>query len=128
MEADFSFVKTMIIFAQSLNIIAMRFKWFFNIIVAATCSVAFVAAGPVCDCKFKNTPLYGNVKVVEHYADFDVKVVKYHADLHVKEVRYHADKCGEWHFVNHYEDFTIRYVEHYEDFTIKFVSFHPGTP
>ena len=78
------------------------------------------------DCIYKETPLYGKVKVVSFNATFKVKIVSYNADLEVKTVEYAADDCGEWQFVDFGEDFTVQFVDFGEDFTIKFVDYNPG--
>ena len=77
-------------------------------------------------CSCENIPLYGKVKVVDSYADFEVKIVNSYADLEVKLVDSYASTCGEWTFVEQYPDFTIKFVESYPDFTIKFVESYPG--
>ena len=77
-------------------------------------------------CWLNGVNLYGKVKVVEHFATFKVKVVRNFADLKVKEVAHFADKCGEWQFVNNFEDFSIQYVDAFEDFSIMKVDNFPG--
>ena len=83
-------------------------------------------AGSLSSCSLNGVNLYGKVKVVEHFATFKVKVVNHFEDLKVKEVAHFADKCGEWQFVNDFEDFSIEYVNAFEDFSIKMVDNFPG--
>ena len=63
------------------------------------------------DCTLKSKQLYGDVKVVTSFPDFDVKRVESFADLHVKVVESFPDACGRWRFVESFPDFTIRYVD-----------------
>ena len=80
------------------------------------------------NCTCKGIPLYGRVKVITSSADFDVKIIEHSADLDVKVVEYTAGRCGEWQFVEHAPDFTIRLVEHAPDFEIRMVEHAPGIP
>jgi hypothetical protein len=80
------------------------------------------------NCTYKETPLYGKVKIVSAFADFDVKIVESFPDLKVKSVNAFADECGEWQFVDAFPDFTIRIVDAFPDFTIKMVNSFPGMP
>lgn len=80
------------------------------------------------DCTFEGKKLYGDVKVVDSFPDFEVRVVTSFADLHVKQVDSFADACGRWRFVDSFPDFTIKYVESFPDFTIKRVDSFPGLP
>jgi len=73
-------------------------------------------------------PLYGSVKVVEHYPDYKVKVVTSYPDLLVKKVDSSPDKPGLWKFVDSYPDFTVQFVDSYADFTIMYVEHYPGIP
>jgi hypothetical protein len=80
------------------------------------------------DCTFGGKKLYGDIKVVTSFPDFEVKVVDSFADLHVKTVESFADSCGRWRMVDSFPDFTIRYVDSFPDFTIKRVDSFPGLP
>lgn len=80
------------------------------------------------DCKLKGKKLYGDVKVVDSFPDFEVKRVDAFADLHVKVVDAFPDACGRWRFVDSFPDFTIKYVDAFPDFTIKNVDAFPGVP
>lgn len=77
-------------------------------------------------CSFNGIPLYGKVKVVEHFADFKVKVVSYSFDLKVQVVSAFANRCGKWQIVEHFPDFKVQIVEHFEDFKIHYVEHFPG--
>ena len=77
-------------------------------------------------CTCKGIPLYGRVRVVEYSADFDVKIIEHSADLDVRIVDFSASNCGEWQFVEHSPDFTVRFVEHSPDFEIRIVEHAPG--
>lgn len=70
--------------------------------------------------------LAGNVKIVEHFADFEVKVVDHFPDLKVKKVGSMASNVGEWRFVESFPDFTVKFVESFPDFTIQYVTSFPG--
>jgi hypothetical protein len=78
------------------------------------------------DCTCKGKKLYGKVKVVTVFADFDVEVVESFPDLDVQKVNVFANKCGKWQFVDVFPDFTIRYVKSSPDFKIRFVNSFPG--
>jgi hypothetical protein len=80
------------------------------------------------DCTFQGKKLYGDVKVVDSFPDFEVKVVDSFADLHVKRVDSFPDSCGRWRYVDSFPDFTIKYVDSFPDFTIKRVDSFPGVP
>jgi hypothetical protein len=80
----------------------------------------------IIDCKCKNIELKGRVKVVTFGADLRIKVVESQPDLRVKKVARSAIECGEWHFVDSGEDFTIQFVNEFPDFTIKYVEVSPG--
>ena len=77
-------------------------------------------------CSCEKIPLYGKVKVVDSYPDFEVKIVESYPDLEVKIVESNASGCGEWEFVESNPDFTVKFVESYPDFTIKYVESYPG--
>ncbi len=80
------------------------------------------------DCTVEGKPLYGRVKVVESFPDFEVRVVESFPDLRVKTVDSFPDECGRWKLVESFPDFTITYVESFPDFTIKHVDSFPGVP
>lgn len=80
------------------------------------------------DCTFKGKKLYGKVKVVDAFADFEVKKVDAFADLHVKKVDAFADSCGKWKFVDAFPDFEVKWVDAFADFEIKMVDAFPGVP
>ena len=77
-------------------------------------------------CTCKGIPLYGRVKIVDSFADFDIHVVESFPDLDVKVVDSFADECGEWIFVDSFADFTVRIVDSFSDFTVRFVGSWPG--
>ena len=78
------------------------------------------------DCRCRGIPLYGAVKVVPYNATFKVRITNSKPALKVRKVPMSIYSCGEWYFVEDYEDFTIEYVNSGEDFTISFVSSYPG--
>jgi hypothetical protein len=78
------------------------------------------------DCTWNGIPLYGEVQVVESFADIDVEVVTNFPDLNVKVVESFPDDCGEWEFVESFPDFTIRFVDSFADIRIEFVESFPG--
>ena len=78
------------------------------------------------NCSYKGIPLYGKVKVVNAGEDFKVRKVRSFGNLRVREVKY-PKKCGQWEFVETFEDFKIRYVDALEDFSIEFVNGLEGT-
>ena len=77
------------------------------------------------DCAFGGVPLYGNVRIVEHFGDFKVRKVEHFGDLKVKYSPFGTD-CGEWRLVDVGEDFTVEFVIIGEDFTIEEVDHFPG--
>ena len=70
--------------------------------------------------------VYGKIKFVDSFADYEVKVVDHHEDLRVEYVDNFADEAGKWEVVDHHEDYKIEIVDHHEDFTIKEVDNFPG--
>lgn len=80
------------------------------------------------DCTLNGKKLYGDVKVVDSFPDFEVRVVDSFADLHVKWVDSFPDACGRWRRVDSFPDFTIKYVDSFPDFEIKRVDSFPGVP
>ena len=80
------------------------------------------------DCTLEGKKLWGKVKVVKSFPDFEVKVVRSFADVHVKRVDSFPDKCGRWKFVDSFPDFTVKFVDSFPDFEIKYVDSFPGVP
>ena len=78
------------------------------------------------DCSCNGIRLYGKVKVVESFADFDVQIVEAFPDIDVKIVTAFPDECGKWKFVESFPDFTIRFVTSFPDFKIRYVEAFPG--
>lgn len=70
--------------------------------------------------------VYGKIKFVDHFADYEVKFVEHHPDLKVKYVDNFADESGQWQVVQFHEDYRIKAVEQNEDFTVKVVENFPG--
>lgn len=70
--------------------------------------------------------VYGKIKFVDNFADYQVKMVEHHEDLRVEYVDNFADEPGKWEVVEHHEDFSIEVVEHHEDFSVKVVDNFPG--
>lgn len=77
-------------------------------------------------CHYNGIPMWGNVKIVDRFADVTVKVVDRFPDLRVKEVDRFPDECGEWKVVDRFPDFTIRFVERFPDITVELVDRFPG--
>jgi len=80
------------------------------------------------DCTRDGKKLWGRVKVVEAFADFEVRVVDAFPDLRVKTVDAFPDSCGRWQMVDAFPDFTIEYVDAFSDFDIQRVDAFPGLP
>ena len=102
---------------------------FGSLLYAAEPDSVFVSSSNPIDketCTYKGKKLYGNVRIVDCGADFDVRIVECGADLEVKVEEYSAYRCGEWHFVNAGEDFTVRFVDGCADFDIRFVNSAPS--
>lgn len=78
------------------------------------------------DCTFRGVPLYGKVKVVDVFADFNVEIVDALCDLDVKFVDALPNQCGEWEFVDTFEDFSVKFVDVFGDFSICNVDALPG--
>jgi hypothetical protein len=114
----------MLIFEESLN---MRYTVII-FLTLAFCLVSFKTSdSPITkDCKCKNIPLTGRVRVVKRLATFQVQIVNALPDLEVKIVPSLPKDCGEWQFVDGLEDFSIEYVDALPDFTIRFVDALPG--
>ena len=98
-----------------------------KILLPALLLAAFPAAAEEIaeDCTFGGGPLYGNVRIVEHFGDFKVRKVEHFGDLKVKYSPFGTD-CGEWRLVDVGEDFTVEFVIIGEDFTIEEVDRFPG--
>ncbi len=112
------------------NFTVMKSIWLSLLIPFMFLSISDRNINPTFDkanCTCKGIPLYGNVKVVESFADFDVKVVEAFPDIEVKVVEAFPDACGKWKFVDAFPDFTIRYVDAFPDFTVRYVEAFPGT-
>lgn len=77
------------------------------------------AKSKVENCTFNGIPLYGKVKIVDHFEDIKVKVVDNFEDIKVKRVDHFPNSCGKWQFVDHFEDFKVKFVDHFEDVKIK---------
>lgn len=84
------------------------------------------AGGVAADCTYNGIPLYGNVKIVDHFPDVKVQAVSRFADLRVKTVDGYANSCGRWKIVDSFPDFTVQFVEHFPDITIQIVEIYPG--
>lgn len=85
-----------------------------------------ILAGNVSDCSYNGLPLYGKVRVVEHFGDFKIREVQHFGDLKVEVVSFAPDRCGKWEFVSIGADFTVEFVSIGEDFTIEYVTIAPG--
>lgn len=79
-------------------------------------------------CSYKGIPLRGAVKIVSAGADIKVKVVGSSPDLRVEKVIAFADRCGQWHIVDAFPDFTVELVDSSADLTISWVNALPGIP
>ena len=73
------------------------------------------------DCKCKGIPLYGEVMIVDSFADFEVRITDAFEDLTVDSTVTIPRHCGEWVFIKTgTPDFTIELVDSFEDFSIRF--------
>ena len=70
--------------------------------------------------------LYGEIKVVERFADCKVEVVTSFPDLRVKLVDNFADDPGEWEMVKSFPDYTVQFVTSFPDVKIEYVTSFPG--
>lgn len=77
-------------------------------------------------CTYKGQPLYGKVKIVNHFPDIKVQSVSSFPDLKVQVVTSFPDKCGRWQFVESFPDLKVEFVESFPDLKIKFVESFPG--
>jgi hypothetical protein len=78
-----------------------------------------------CDCTFNGKKLWGKVQYVDMFPDFKVSKSLF-PDLNVTETMF-PSKCGEWHTVDMFPDFTVQLVDMFEDFSIA-DSYFPGIP
>lgn len=78
------------------------------------------------DCTCNGVKLWGKVKIVDSFADFDIQVVESFEDIRVEIVRSFPDQCGKWQIVESFPDFKVRFVRSFPDFKIKYVSSFPG--
>ncbi len=79
-------------------------------------------------CSFQGIPLYGDVKIVNHFPDIKIREVNHFPDLNVEIVTSFPNRCGKWKWVEHFPDFTVKYVNHFPDIDIKEVTSFPGIP
>jgi len=100
------------------------------LLVILSVSIARSSTGNVNEnhCAADGIQLYGDVKVVEHFADLKVKVVESFPDLKVKVVESFPDSCGKWRIVESFPDFTVKFVNSFPDIEIEFVNSFPGIP
>lgn len=85
------------------------------------------SGGPIADdCTCKGVKLFGKVKIVDSFSDFDIQVVDSFEDIRVEIVRSFPDQCGKWQIVESFPDFKVRFVRSFPDFKIKYVSSFPG--
>lgn len=101
-------------------------KWLFLLSVVLL-PLLLTSSKKIEGCSFNGIPLRGKVRVVTAFPDFKVRVVSVFPDIKVEKVDAFPDKCGQWQFVDAFEDFTIQYVDAFEDFTIEYVTSFPGT-
>ena len=100
-----------------------------GLLLATGCTSSVAGTSTIgSDCTLQGTQLWGKVKVVDHFADFDVEVVDHFEDLRVQQVDNFANACGRWEKVEHFEDFTVRIVDNFADFKIRYVDSFPGVP
>lgn len=88
----------------------------------------FSATNPIDkkECTYNGIPLWGDVKIVESFADFEVRIDNSFTDLSVCLINTTPRECGEWRIVNSFEDFSISIVSSFEDFSISIVNAFPG--
>ena len=70
--------------------------------------------------------LFGNIEVVERFADCNVEVVTSFPDLRVQIVDNVADSPGEWKLVTSFPDYTVAFVTSFPDVKIEYVESFPG--
>ena len=73
------------------------------------------------NCMYKGVKLYGEVKVVTSFADFDVYISSSDwSDCYEVELVDFYPSCHEWQIVNSFPDFTIRIVSSsvFADFSV----------
>lgn len=93
--------------------------------------LALMGAGPVAGqdlsgCSFNGIDLWGDVQVVDNFADIKVEVVDSFPDLNVELVDDFPDDCGQWKMVDSFPDFTIEIVDSFPDIKIEYVTNFPG--
>lgn len=71
-------------------------------------------------------PLYGQVRLVDNFADLKVQLVDYFPDLKVQIVNYPPVNCGEVQIVDYGGDVTVQLVDFFPDITVQIVDFFPG--
>ncbi len=102
-------------------------KTILRIVTLIALALALSSYGRVPDCKFKDIPLHGRVKIVNYSSGaFHVKVEEVSPDLEVKLVQSCPTDCGEWQIVESGEDFDVQFVDSGEDFSIRFTESFPG--
>jgi hypothetical protein len=102
-------------------------KTILRIVTLIALALALSSWGRVPDCKFKDIPLHGRVKIVNSPAGaFQVKINNARPDLEVKLVQSCPTDCGEWQIVESGEDFDVQFVDSGEDFSIRFTESFPG--
>lgn len=117
LSRDFLFLDTI----PNQNQMKIIFRFTLMLLLASGLSVsAFGQKLDAYTCTIDGKQLYGKVKVAKGFADYKVKVVSYNAELNVDTTRNNPSHCGEWKFVEHFEDFSIQFVQSSPDFTISF--------
>ena len=76
-------------------------------------------------CYKNGKKLMGKVRITNSFPDFKVRITDNLADLDVTPVNRFAVTCGQWEFVDTFEDFSVQFVSDFADFTIYMV---PGNP
>ncbi|MBE6400978.1 MAG: hypothetical protein E7037_02965 [Verrucomicrobia bacterium] len=106
----------------------MKQKTFLKRLVLVACLFSVLVIPSALAAK-KGVPfegVYGRIRFVDSFADYDVKIVEHHEDLRVQLVERFPDSCGKWQIVDRFPDYKIRIVDAHPDFTIRYVNSFPG--
>ncbi len=71
-------------------------------------------------------PLYGEVVIVDSFADIEVKIVESFGDIDIKLVDSFANNCGEVKIVKSFAPIKVKIVDSFADIDVKIVDDFPG--
>ncbi len=120
----FAYVKKKLYLSGRKGEITMR--WIFTIVLVLLSIGVWAEDDCVIIKDGKAIPLYGKVKIVEHFPDLKVQIVEHFPDLEIVIVQHAPDDCGEVQLVESFPDVKVQIVEHFPDIKVRIVRAFPG--